>query len=158
MIRRFSFADTPSASDSGSALDWRQVIGFKVRLAIQYRPQHSNFVICKGSLVYGFTDADTNFPYGWLVASDIPLSVSSGNFTEYVLLHSDGRFMLERGLFQNIQGLGVADGIPWYTVRKADGDWALVGKVFKDSRGDGIVTGYIACDDPYWAEFEGVVR
>jgi hypothetical protein len=139
-ISRFSFNETP---------DYLNAIGFQVRLSLRFSALSETITIQKGSLIYGFKNAE-NETYGYLLNNDIKLIIPGIDGIYYITMDINGNFDIPLGDFNNIKGIGAnIPNIPWYTFNNE----ALVGKVFKSNT---INTGYIVCDDPFWCEFEGV--
>jgi len=139
-IKRFSFNETA---------EWRDAIGFQVRLSLRFRALDTTIIIQKGSLIYGLKSGSSE-TYGYILDNDVELGIPGTTGNYYITMDSQGIFRLELGNFNNLRGIGAnIQGMPWYTYNNR----VLVGKVFKTSI---IITGYIVCDDPYWCEFEGV--
>ena len=144
-INRMSFGETPA---------WRDAVGFINRISFEYNA--AAVIIKKGSLVYGFKQG-ANPAHGRYVDNDEIHSIinTATDITFYITMDVDGIIRVEAGDFDLVKGIGAnAEGIPWYTLA-ASGSYpvrALIGKVFKKH---GLITGYVACDDPFWCEFEG---
>lgn len=140
-VERFSFLETPN---------WRDYIGFTVRIGLSFRPSDNNIIIEKGSLVYGFKEDENTPAYGYVVDTDEVIPVLELNQTNYIGMNKNGNFVVVPETMGNVRGIGAQfPNIPWYTFQ--NGAFALVGKVFIIC---GIITGFITCDDPYWCEFE----
>jgi len=138
-ISQFSFANNKD--------DWKDGIGFQVHVSLSYDYNDNEITVRKGSMVYGFKDADKP-THGFAVDNDEMFDVS-GAGTYYILMDKQGRIEVITGNYNNVRGIGYnVDGIPWYTYNSK----ALIGKVLKTQY---IVNGFIACDDPFWCEFEG---
>ena len=142
-IERMSFAETPN---------WRDYIGFIVRIGINFRESDKSIIIEKGSLVYGFKDGDAP-AYGYVVSDGNEAHpVLSLNEANYIGINKKGNFIAVPKTLDNVHGLGAnAPGIPWYTFQIEGESYALIGKVFMFG---GIITGFISCDDAYWCEHE----
>jgi hypothetical protein len=138
-ISQFSFANNKDG--------WKDGIGFQARLSLSFDYKKNEITVHKGSMVYGFKDNDKE-THGFVIDNDEMFDVSEAG-TYYILMDKQGRIEVISGSYNNVRGIGYnAAGIPWYTYN----DKALIGKVFKTRY---IMTGYTACDDPFWCEFEG---
>ena len=143
LVERMSFAETPN---------WKDCIGFIVRIGLEYRQTDNSIIIQKGSLVYGFKEGDSP-AYGYVVSDgDEAHPVLSLNETNYIGINKKGNFIAVPQTLDNVHGLGAnVPGIPWYTFQIEGESYALIGKVFMFG---GNVTGLISCDDAYWCEYE----
>jgi len=140
-----SFKDTPNYKDA---------IGFIVRVMPEYQAEANKFIIKKGSLIYGFYDNSET--YGYLIDQDHPLDIPGNVEKSYVLLSKSGIWQCISGNYNNVRGLGAnINGINWYTYNYNGENYALIAKIFgrTDAR---TIQGFVICDDPYWCEFEGV--
>lgn len=136
-IRRFSFNETT---------DWKEAIGFQVRISLNFDILGDSIIIQKGSLIFGFKDG-INDIYGFVLDNNVELSIPEtiGDYY-FITIDAQGTFRLELGN-NNIRGIGASvNDIPWYTFNGR----ALIGKILRKNI---IITGYIVCDDPYWCEF-----
>lgn len=152
-LNRMSFFDTPN---------YKEALGFIVRVTPEYKDVSNQIIIKKGSLIYGFknnneVNAET---YGFFVDDDYALNLPQNQQSSYILLSKDGIWQCigndRDKMIANLRGIGAnVSGIPWYTYRLNGVDYALIGKVFANTSAR-VVTGFIVCDDPYWCEYESV--
>ena len=135
-VDRFSFNDTP---------DWLDAIGFINRISLETLEDNETIILKKGGLVFGFKQ-ETGSSYGYVINGDVELSIELDAEAYFITCDIHGAFNVEIGDYSLVRGFGAnIEGVPWYTY---NGN-ALVGKVFKSN---GIVSGYVICDDPYWCE------
>jgi len=151
---RMSFAETPN---------YKEALGFLIRISPIYDAPSHSFTIQRGSLVYGFRDEQRqNSSYGFLFDSDITIPLPTNNRIINIGMTRTG---VLRTLSSNdpnniewpIRGLGSNfPGIPWYTFTTTiNGErHALIAKVFMDTTAV-VTTGFVICDDAFWCEFLG---
>ena len=145
MSTRMSFAETPN---------YKEALGFLIRISPHYDAPSHSFTIQRGSLVYGFRDEQRqNSSYGFLFDSDITISLPSNIAAINILMSRSGILRtsnntLPRGLGANIPG------IPWYTIQIGAEPHALIAKVFMDTAVV-VTSGFVICDDAFWCEFMG---
>ena len=140
-IKRMSFKETP---------DILNAIGFQVKLSFDFRSDTAgNYIIIKkGSLIYGFKDDDEVTTHGFLYDNNVELLIEANPGTYYITCDKKGLLKIDLGNFNNLKGISEnIPGIPWYTFKER----ALVGKVLQPY---GFISGFIACDDAYWCEYE----
>ena len=144
----------------GANTDWRDVLGFIVRIGLSFRTSDRKLVIEKGSIIYGFRRGEST-PYGYIVDVAEELSFPNIPTTCYLVMHPNGTFLLVEGnrpgitsISRNLSFLGEDTNynFPWYGINLQGQKYALIGKVFQYN---GVITGIISVDDGYWAEYEG---
>jgi len=153
VLVRMSFAETPN---------YKEALGFLIRISPHYDAGAHAFTIRRGSLVYGFRDGERQGPsYGFLFDSDMTVPLPPAAAVTNILMSRSG--ILRTSTFNNDfftpanmpRGLGAdIPGIPWYTMQIGDEHHALIAKVFMDTTAV-VTTGFIVCDDAFWCEFLG---
>jgi len=142
---RMSFAETPN---------YKEALGFLVRISPHYDAPSHAFTIQRGSLVYGFRDEQRQNPsYGFLFDSDITIPLPPNAAVINILMSRSG--ILRTSNEALLRGLGAdIPGIPWYTMQIGAEHHALIAKVFMDTTAV-VTTGFVICDDVFWCEFMG---
>jgi len=152
MSTRMSFAETPN---------YKEALGFLIRISPIYDAISHSFIIQRGSLIYGFRDAQQqNSSYGFLFDNDITIPLPLNNQIINIGMTRAGILRTlasnnSNNLEASIRGLGANfPGIPWYSVIINEEPHALIAKVFMDTTAV-VTTGFIVCDDVFWCEFLG---